>query len=76
MSGYQGWFNAPDDGAGRGWYHYREKNGFKPGSASVDFFVDVSDYPKTYKTEFVHKDGMPAYTFSSHDLSTVDVHFS
>ena len=21
MAGYQGWFNAPDDGANRGWYH-------------------------------------------------------
>ena len=23
MSGYQGWFNTPDDGAGRGWVHCR-----------------------------------------------------
>ena len=22
MAGYQGWFNAPDDGADRGWNHY------------------------------------------------------
>ncbi|GAB6010674.1 glycoside hydrolase family 71/99-like protein [Viscerimonas tarda] len=75
MAGYQGWFNTPDDGADRGWYHYKGKNGFKPGSASVDFWPDVSEYPKTYKTEFKFKDGSPAYTFSSNDASTVDVHF-
>jgi len=76
MAGYQGWFNAPDDGANRGWYHYRGKNGFKPGSSSVDFWADVSEYPQIYRTEFKHKDGSPAYTFSSHDFSTVDLHFS
>lgn len=31
MAGYQGWFNAPDDGANRGWHHYAGKNGFCPG---------------------------------------------
>lgn len=75
MAGYQGWFSAPDDGGNRGWYHYGGKNGFKPGSASIDFWADVSEYPKVYKTEFKFKDGSPAYTFSSYDASTVDVHF-
>lgn len=37
MAGYQGWFNAPDDGAGRGWYHYTGHDGFRPGSCTIDF---------------------------------------
>lgn len=76
MAGYQGWFNAPDDGADRGWYHYKGKNGFRPGSSSVDFWPDISEYPVIYKTEFSHADGSAAYTFSSHNPSTVDLHFS
>lgn len=75
MCGYQGWFNAPEDGAGRGWYHYTGKDGFKPGSCSIDFWPDVSEYKKTYKTAFSFEDGTPAYTFSSYDESTVDTHF-
>ena len=76
MAGYQGWFNTPDDGTGRNWRHYGGKQGFKPGSCSVDFWADVSEYKKVYKTDFVHKDGTSAYTFSSYDYSTVDLHFS
>ena len=75
MAGYQGWFNAPEDGANRGWYHYKGRNGFKPGSSSVDYWPDVSEYEKTYKTEFTFADGRPAHVFSSHDKSTVDTHF-
>jgi hypothetical protein len=75
MAGYQGWFNTPDDGADRGWHHYNGKNGFKPGSCSIDFWPDVSDYPVLYRTDFEYKDGTTAYTFSSYDPSTVDVHF-
>ncbi len=75
MAGYQGWFNAPDDGADRGWYHYRGKDGFRPGSCSIDMWADVSEYEKLYKTEFKYADGTDAYTFSSHDQSTVDTHF-
>ncbi|WP_197084040.1 hypothetical protein [Sphingobacterium sp. Ag1] len=48
MAGYQGWFNSPTDGADRGWYHYRGKNGFQPGSTNIDFWPDVSAYKKTY----------------------------
>lgn len=75
MAGYQGWFNAPDDGANRGWYHYTGPNGFRPGSCTIDFWPDVSEYEKTYRTEFRFADGSPAYVFSSHDASTVDTHF-
>lgn len=75
MAGYQGWFGAPDDGAGRGWYHYTGRDGFKPGSCSIDMWPDVSEYSKLYQTEFKFKDGTPAYTFSSYDFETTDLHF-
>lgn len=75
MAGYQGWFNAPDDGANRGWYHYKGRNGFRPGSCSIDMWPEVSEYEKLYKTEFSFADGKPAYVFSSNDESTVDTHF-
>lgn len=76
MAGYQGWFSAPGDGSDRGWYHYWGKDGsFRPGSCKIDMWPDVSEYDKTYKTEFVLADGSPAYTFSSYDESTVKTHF-
>lgn len=75
MAGYQGWFNTPDDGAGRGWYHYKGKDGFRPGSACVDMWPEVSEYEKTYKSSFVYADGSPAYLPSSYDSTTVDTHF-
>lgn len=75
MAGYQGWFNTPNDGANRGWYHYKGKNGFQPGSCSIDMWPDISEYEKTYETSFKYADNTPAYTFSSYDESTVDLHF-
>jgi hypothetical protein len=75
MAGYQGWFNTPDDGANRGWHHYDGKQGFNPGSCSIDFWPDVSDYKILYKTPFSLQNGKSAYTFSSIDASTVDTHF-
>ena len=75
MAGYQGWFNAEGDGANRGFYHYRGHDGFKPGSASIDMWPDVHEYPKTYPTDFVMSDGSIASVFSSFDQSTIDTHF-
>jgi len=75
MTGYQGWFNAEGDGANRGWNHYTQGKTFEPGNTKVDYWPDVSDYAKTYKTAFKFKDGLPAYVFSSYDESTVDLHF-
>ena len=75
MAGYQGWFNAPSDGANRKWHHYSGPNGFRPGSCTIDFWPEVSQYERTYETEFCMADGTPARTFSSYDESTVDTHF-
>ena len=65
MAGYQGWFNTPGDGSGRGWHHYNGRDGFRPGSCSVDFWPEVSEYKKLYKTEFTFADGKQASVFSS-----------
>ena len=75
MAGYQGWFNAPGDGAGRGWYHYEKAKRFEPGWCTIDLWPEVDEYPQLYKTDFVFDDGTYAYLPSSHDRSTVDVHF-
>lgn len=75
MAGYQGWFNTPDDGAGLGWKHYRKGKTFAPGSCSIDLWPDVTEYEKTYPTEFVLADGSPAHVFSSYDRSTTGLHF-
>jgi hypothetical protein len=75
MAGYQGWFNAPGDGAGRGWNHYNNHGRFEPGACKIDLWPDVTEYKKTYKTSFVDKNGKPCYVFSSYDGSTTDLHF-
>lgn len=75
MAGYQGWFNAEGDGEHRGFYHYVGRNGFRPGSATVDFWPYTAEYNKTYPTEFKMSDGSPAHVFSSADACTVDTHF-
>lgn len=67
LAGYQGWFNTKKDGAGLGWKHYSNKGTFKPGSANIDYWPDMSEYSKNhkYKTPFKHTDGKAAYLFSS-----------
>ena len=75
MAGYQGWFNAPSDGAQMGWNHYATKGRFEPGFCKVDFWPDVKEYRKTYETPFKEADGHPAYLFSSYDRQTVFLHF-
>lgn len=76
MAGYQGWFNAEGDGAGRGWNHYKDQqNLFGPGHTKVDMWPDMTEYEVKYKTAFTYADGSPAYVFSAYDESTVDLHF-
>jgi glycoprotein endo-alpha-1,2-mannosidase len=60
MCGYQGWHNTPDDGSLRGWTHLGKGNNFKPGFANIDLWPDVSEYSKTYITDFKMADSTNA----------------
>lgn len=75
MAGYQGWFRAPQDGAGQGYGHYGVGKQFDEQHCTIDLWPDVSEYEKTYETAFRHADGRTARVFSSVDKSTVDLHF-
>ncbi len=75
MAGYQGWFNAPGDGADRGWYHYTKEGQFKPGYCTIDIWPEMDEYEVQYETAFKYADGSAAKTFSSYDESTVRLHF-
>ncbi|CAL1519546.1 glycoside hydrolase family 71/99-like protein [Chitinophaga sp. MM2321] len=77
MAGYQGWFAADGDDSQRGWYHYRNGRcgGFFPGCAAVDFWPDMTEYTKQYKSPFKFADGSDAFLYSPYDEETVDLHF-
>lgn len=78
MCGYQGWFTAPADEVGsKGFGHYTA-NGigkFEPGYCSIEYWPDMTEYIKTYDTQFKYPDGSTAVTFSSADYATADLHF-
>ena len=71
MAGYQGWFATEGDESNRGWYHY----GFRGDNASVDFWPDITEYPKKYVAPFKMPDGSDAYLYSAYDEESVDLHF-
>lgn len=77
LAGYQGWFNAAGDGSNLNWKHYKNKQDFKPGSASIDYWPDLTEFDndEKYKTSFKHRDGSIAYVFSSANAKTVNRHF-
>ena len=75
LAGYQGWFDTEDDGAGRGWNHYKHNNEFRPGKCNIDFWPDMTEYKVKYRTPFINPDGKAAYIFSSYDKSTTELHF-
>jgi hypothetical protein len=78
VCGYQGWFNTPADGSGRGWRHYPARGRFTPGRCGIDLWPDVSelDDDEKYPTPFHHADGRVAHVFSSHNRKTVLRHFA
>jgi len=76
--GYQGWFDAPNDGSGINppWWHF---TGDRQTPTATDIAIkswpDVSDIATTYATGFANLgNGKPAKLFSSYDAATVDTH--
>ncbi len=79
MVGYQGWFNAEGDGAGRGYNHWAPKGGQPaPGNVRVDMWPDLSEFPASerFPTKLKHADGTTAEVFSSYLRPTVTRHFA
>lgn len=77
VAGYQGWFNTPDDGSGRGFRHYSKAGEFRPGRCSIDLWPDVSELPAEERTptEFRHADGRVAEVYSAYRAATALRHF-
>lgn len=77
VTGYQGWFGVPGDGAGRGWVHLGRGGKFAPGACSIEIWPDLSELPKEdrFPTDFRFADGSVAEMFSSYRRSTVLMHF-
>ena len=77
MCGYQGWFNALDDGAERGWVHWSNDAGaFTPTSCTVDMWPDMNEMgmgEKFLASGFY--DGNDYYVFSPYKRDTVLRHF-
>lgn len=75
LCGYQAWFNCPSDPVNRGWSHYNNGGAFKPGQCGIEYWPDMTEYTKTYNTDFTYPDGSKATIFSSADQETLDLHF-
>lgn len=80
FAGYQGWFNANGDGSPNNnwthWVHYPDVAPAPGDNIKFDLYPDMREYPRAYRTNLGDLyNGQPATLFSSHDQSTVDVHF-
>lgn len=75
MAGYQGWFNAEGDGAGKGWRHWA---GGKPNADNItfDMWPDLREYDadELYNTDFNYTNGSTAGLYSAYTPKTVERH--
>lgn len=80
MTGYQGWFRAPNDLVDNGWNHWGRSKETDPSPTEIT--IDMWPWMDHYRAEDIYRagemvlgDGRPAYLFSSNDLDTVRTHF-
>ena len=78
MAGYQGWFNADGDGAGRGWRHWGDGSGNTPNAdnITIDMWPDLREYDadELYNTAFKYSNGSTAGLYSAYTPKTVERH--
>jgi hypothetical protein len=77
MAGYQGWFNAPDDGNEYGWIHW--SSGRQTPNAeniTIDMWPDLREFDadELFATDFVYEDGSNAGLYSAYTTKSVDRH--
>ncbi|MCH7226608.1 glycoside hydrolase family 71/99-like protein [Haloferula sp. A504] len=80
MTGYQGWFAAPNDPDDLGWRHWSRGRSSVPSpeTITVDMWpwLEHHDPAELYRSgDMQLADGRPAYVFSSRDPGTVQRHF-
>ncbi len=84
LSGYQGWFKAPNDFADLGWNHWsfngkgKNHEHLSPTNITIDMWPYMKEYDRdnTYPAKKIKlKSGKSARVFSSQDPSTVQRHF-
>jgi hypothetical protein len=76
ICGYQGWFGAAGDPAGKGWIHYTRQSDFS--DPSVDMWPDMLEYSEIEKYPvpgWTLTNGERAYLFSSSNKRTILRHF-
>ena len=79
LCGYQGWFRAPGDPAGGGWFHWsRDGRRIAPDTLTFEMWPDMTEYTAEERypaSGFTYPDGSAASLFSSANGKTVERHF-
>lgn len=75
--GYQGWFDAPGDGApANTWVHWANGSTPGPGNQNFEIYPDIREYTTLFGTNYADfGNGTPAKLFSSYTTQTVNKHF-
>lgn len=79
LCGYQGWFRCPGDAAELGWVHWsRDRGRITSDTVTFEMWPDMREYAPGegfLAPGFEHRDGKPAFLFSSDYPQTVLRHF-
>jgi len=75
--GYQAWFNTPNDGTGRGWFHWGSTNPLQPSQMVFEMMPYTAEYPadSLQDSGFTLGNGSPAKFFSGYNQGVINTHF-